>query len=128
MTDCTTQALGQTFTNTTCVQLDTLIALTVVLIIVLIFALGWLGIGLNKFMDGVNERLGKTGPEKVTRADMVTSLCSPDSLENNESFGRFMTTSISCNFWQVIFLYSVVSQSLRQPEFANQVRDSIGSL
>jgi hypothetical protein len=57
MTDCTTQALGQTFTNTTCVQLDTLIALMVVLIIVVIVALGWLGLSLAKFMDNVRERL-----------------------------------------------------------------------
>lgn len=34
MTDCSTSVLGQTFTNTTCVQLDTLIALTSVLIVV----------------------------------------------------------------------------------------------
>jgi ribosomal protein S27AE len=59
MTDCTTQVLGQTVTNTTCVQLDTLIALTVVLIVILIVALGWLGLSLANFMDEVKKRTSR---------------------------------------------------------------------
>ncbi len=74
MTDCTTQVLGQNITNVACVQLDELIALTIVLIIVLIVGLAWLGLRLNKFMDNVTEYLEKKSSSTIVKAFYRLSL------------------------------------------------------
>lgn len=75
MSDCATQVLGQTFTNVACVQLDTLIALTIVLIIVLVAGLAWLGLRLNKFMDSVTEYLDKKSTSTNVTAFYHLTLC-----------------------------------------------------